>query len=70
MLLTDIQENIAKGRKMFALLIDPDKQNESDLLRLTEKINSANGPDIILVGGSLLFSNIDETVATCWILNF
>ena len=64
MLLTDIQENIAKGRKMFALLIDPDKQNETDLLRLTEKINSTNGPDIILVGGSLLFSNIDETVAT------
>lgn len=64
MLLTDIQENIAKGRKMFALLIDPDKQNETDLLRLTEKINSANGPDIVLVGGSLLFSNIDETVAT------
>ena len=64
MLLFDIQQNIANGRKMFALLIDPDKQNEADLLRLTEKINSPTGPDIVLVGGSLLFSNIDETVAT------
>ena len=64
MLLSDIQQNIANGRKMFALLIDPDKQNEADLLRLAEKINSPTGPDIILVGGSLLFSNIDDTVAT------
>ena len=64
MLLSDIQQNIANGRKMFALLIDPDKQNEADLLRLTEKINSPTGPDIVLVGGSLLFSNIDDTVAT------
>ena len=64
MLLSDIQQNIANGRKMFALLIDPDKQNGADLLRLTEKINSPTGPDIVLVGGSLLFSNIDETVAT------
>lgn len=64
MLLSDIQQNIANSRKMFALLIDPDKQNEADLLRLTEKINSPTGPDIVLVGGSLLFSNIDETVAT------
>ena len=64
MLLFDIQQNIANGRKMFALLIDPDKQSEADLLRLTEKINSPTGPDIVLVGGSLLFSNIDDTVAT------
>ena len=64
MLLSDIQQNIANGRKMFALLIDPDKQNEADLLRLTEKINSPTGPDIVLVGGSLLFSNIDDTIAT------
>ena len=64
MLLFDIQQNIANGCKMFALLIDPDKQNEADLLRLTEKINSPTGPDIVLVGGSLLFSNIDDTVAT------
>ena len=64
MLLSDIQQNITNGRKMFALLIDPDKQNETDLLRLTEKINSPTGPDIVLVGGSLLFSNIDDTVAT------
>ena len=49
---------------MFALLIDPDKQSEADLLRLTDKINSPTGPDIVLVGGSLLFSNIDDTVAT------
>ncbi|MBR5167906.1 MAG: geranylgeranylglyceryl/heptaprenylglyceryl phosphate synthase [Salinivirgaceae bacterium] len=64
MLLADIQENITNGRKMFALLVDPDKQSEADLLRLTEKINSPDGPDIVLVGGSLLFSNIDATVAT------
>ena len=64
MLLADIQKNITNGRKMFALLVDPDKQNEADLLRLTEKINSPDGPDIVLVGGSLLFSNIDAIVAT------
>ena len=64
MLLAGIQKNITNGRKMFALLVDPDKQSEPDLLRLTEKINSPAGPDIVLVGGSLLFSNIDATVAT------
>ena len=64
MLLADIQKNITNDRKMFALLVDPDKQNESNLLRLTEKINLPAGPDIVLVGGSLLFSNIDATVAT------
>ena len=57
-------ERHTNGRKMFALLVDPDKQSEADLLRLTEKINSPDGPDIVLVGGSLLFSNIDATVAT------
>lgn len=62
MLLFDIQQCKAQKRKMFAILIDPDKQTDDDLLRLSEKINQPFGPDFILVGGSLLFNNICTTI--------
>ncbi len=64
MLLSDIQQCKTQKRKMFAMLIDPDKQSAADLLRLSEKINQPCGPDFILVGGSLLFNNIDVAIET------
>lgn len=53
---------LLKHGKKFAVLIDPDKQDEAGLERITHKADAA-GVDLILVGGSLLFSRIDETVA-------
>ncbi len=49
------------GRKSFAVLVDPDKHSGSNpgkLLGLFEKFP----PDVILVGGSLLFSPIDDLI--------
>jgi len=62
MLLSEIQLYSARGKKMFAMLVDPDKQSDDELLRLADKIDGPWGPDIVLVGGSLLFCNIDSTV--------
>ena len=42
-----------KGNKLFAVLIDPDKQNNHELLDLIEKSVEAK-VDLIFVGGSLL----------------
>ncbi len=45
-----ILNNVRKGKKSFAVLIDPDKFNSNSLIK---KINSTN-VDFIMVGGSLL----------------
>ena len=42
-----------KGKKLFAVLIDPDKQNKEELLYLIEQAVLSK-VDIIFVGGSLL----------------
>jgi phosphoglycerol geranylgeranyltransferase len=42
-----------KGKKLFAVLIDPDKQNEGELLHLIEQAVLSK-VDLIFVGGSLL----------------
>ena len=41
------------GEKLFAILIDPDKQDSKDLLKIIEKCNSTK-VDMFFVGGSLL----------------
>ncbi|MFY7880014.1 MAG: geranylgeranylglyceryl/heptaprenylglyceryl phosphate synthase [Lacibacter sp.] len=51
-----------KGKKSFAVLIDPDKAETQSLVRLTE-LSVTAGVDYFLVGGSLVISNrLDEVV--------
>ena len=52
----NILAKTAQGKKLFAILIDPDKQRNSDLLSTIQKANSAN-VDCFFVGGSLLLNN-------------
>ncbi len=59
-----LQNKIIKGKKVFALLIDPDKHNTKSLSKLIKAANTNPGPDIILIGGSIVFNNIDKTVKT------
>jgi len=60
-----ITSNKEKANKLFAVLIDPDKQNSEELLDLIEKSVAAK-VDLIFVGGSLLtngnFGKCIETV--------
>ncbi|HKK62545.1 MAG TPA: geranylgeranylglyceryl/heptaprenylglyceryl phosphate synthase [Bacteroidales bacterium] len=53
--------NILDGRKGLAVLVDPDKQ-EGDSLDVLLQQFSQSAPDILLVGGSLLFQPIHETI--------
>jgi putative glycerol-1-phosphate prenyltransferase len=46
----EIRESKKKGRKLFAVLIDPDKFGSDDVIRKAE----AAGVDLLMVGGSLL----------------
>lgn len=48
-----IQESRNAGKKLFAILIDPDKQNKEELKQIVEKAKSAKA-DLLFVGGSLL----------------
>ena len=50
-----------KTRKLFAILVDPDKHNEASLQALAALINDGV-VDFILVGGSLVSGSVDETV--------
>lgn len=55
-------QNISDDRKKrFVLLIDPDKHSKLSLAHLVS-LAAATPPDLILVGGSLLFNPIKETV--------
>ncbi|MDC0201772.1 geranylgeranylglyceryl/heptaprenylglyceryl phosphate synthase [Flavobacteriales bacterium] len=51
-----IIESKRKGRKLFSILIDPDKQTKESLLQIIEKAKSAN-VDFFFIGGSLLTNN-------------
>jgi phosphoglycerol geranylgeranyltransferase len=51
-----------KHRK-FALLVDPDRYDEKALEVLTVFINQ-DPPDVLLVGGSILFNPIDLTITS------
>ena len=49
----NIITNKKVNKKSFALLIDPDKQDKSQLITIIEKAKNAN-TDFFFVGGSLL----------------
>ena len=50
-----------RSKKRFALLVDPDKYNDRSLDQLIRHINQ-DPPDLLLVGGSILFKPIDITI--------
>ncbi len=52
-----------RSKKKFALLVDPDKQDDKSLEVLMDQIN-LYPPDLLLVGGSILFNPIDLTVTS------
>ena len=63
-LYTSILEKKAKGKKLFAILIDPDKQKNSVLSLIVQKANEAN-VDYFFVGGSLLTNDsLDSCIST------
>ena len=50
-----------RSKKRFALLVDPDKYNDRSLDQLINHINQ-DPPDLLLVGGSILFKPIEITI--------
>jgi len=60
MIYKDIIKNIKNGKKLFALLIDPDNHSEKSLLEVAKNAN-ASQVDLILIGGSLLNNHIDHS---------
>ena len=50
---THILQSKKEGKKLFAILIDPDKQNNEELSSIINKANN-NKVDFFFVGGSLL----------------
>jgi phosphoglycerol geranylgeranyltransferase len=55
------QELFCSKSKKLAVLIDPDKHTDKGLQTITRKSQKA-GADFFLVGGSLLFSDINKSV--------
>ncbi len=47
--------------KKLAVLIDPDKQSEKELAKISKK-SQKDGADFFLVGGSLVSSSLDSTI--------
>ncbi len=60
-LLTHIIKAKKENKKLLAILLDPDKLPILDVAEKVEKINN-HQVDFILVGGSLLFTNILDAV--------
>ncbi|MBI9054291.1 MAG: geranylgeranylglyceryl/heptaprenylglyceryl phosphate synthase [Bacteroidales bacterium] len=61
-MISELIENKKKsGKKIFALLIDPDQHTELSLENLIERANKTN-VDVIFVGGSLLNNDIDRSI--------
>ena len=52
----NIIESNEKGKKLFSILIDPDKQSKETLMEIIEKSKSVN-VDLFFLGGSLLSNN-------------
>lgn len=60
----NIYQNIIKSKKrVVALLLDPDKETKYDIKHVLELANKSS-VSLVLVGGSLVNSNIDEFVKT------
>ena len=47
-----IRTNLKTGKKLFALLIDPDKHNDKSLKHIVSEANKSN-VDLLFIGGSL-----------------
>ena len=58
---TNILKSKKEGKKIFAILVDPDKQSNEELLFTIENANQSN-VDYFFVGGSLL---IHDTLEKC-----
>lgn len=56
-----IEQKRALGEKMFVVLVDPDKYNESMKSRLL-KFFECRKPDFVFVGGSLVVESVDYVV--------
>jgi phosphoglycerol geranylgeranyltransferase len=56
-----IEESRKNGKKLFALLIDPDKQSNEELLDILNKAKAAK-VDLFFVGGSLL---TNDSLSNC-----
>jgi putative glycerol-1-phosphate prenyltransferase len=54
--------NINFNKKQLAILIDPDKIQTNQIHRLCDEINNS-AVDVILVGGSLVYSSIDDAIS-------
>ena len=54
LILNNILENIGNGKKLLAVLIDPDSVKDEEQLANTCKLCTAANADLILVGGSLI----------------
>lgn len=64
MIYKTILENKKIHKKSFAILIDPDKQDKSQLLSIVSKANNVNA-DYFFVGGSLLTNDsLDNCLTT------
>ncbi len=61
MVYEQIKNKIQQGKKMLAVLIDPDKYNENQLIEVIGKMKESQ-PDFIFVGGSLVTSSLQKTV--------
>ena len=59
--LRKIQESKQAGKKLLAVLIDPDKFTKDENTPLVSQLKKTP-PDILLVGGSLLSDYLDETI--------
>ena len=60
----NIQKSRKAGKKLFAILIDPDKQSKEELKQIVEKAESAK-VDLFFVGGSLLTNDsLDSCLET------
>ena len=60
----NLQASRKAGKKLFAILIDPDKQSKEELKQIVEKAKSAK-VDLFFVGGSLLTNDsLDSCLET------
>jgi putative glycerol-1-phosphate prenyltransferase len=63
MLIQHLKKQFSEGKKLFALLIDPDKHTPESIEKLLVNLINKPGPDLILVGGSLLFNGVSQIIA-------
>jgi phosphoglycerol geranylgeranyltransferase len=60
-ILEALRQQIAKGRKQYWILLDPDDFSLSEAARIAKAAEGTGCVDAVLVGGSLLQSNVFDT---------